>query len=133
MLPPEVGSLRFFGQISTTGKKPYIIVEGLSPEEEEDIDDSLQEGRNGANKYCYWVARGYTAAPDDWVKLPNVTMAQVRDTYVLCILIFPSILLYSILFYSLPYYFILTLPFLHFFSSPTHPIINIYLNPSGEG
>jgi hypothetical protein len=77
VLPTEVGSLRFFGQISTTGKKPYIIVEGLSPEEEEDIDESLQEGRNGANKYCYWVARGYTAAPDDWVKLPNVTMAQV--------------------------------------------------------
>ena len=77
MLPTEVGSLRFFGQISTTGKKPYIIVEGLSPEEEEEVDDSLQEGRNGGNKYCYWVARGYTASPEEWIKLPNVTMAQV--------------------------------------------------------
>jgi Radial spokehead-like protein len=72
-----VNNLRYFGQISTTGKKPYVIVEGMSAEEEENIDDSLQEGRNGANKYSYWVARSCTAAPEEWVKLPNVTMAQV--------------------------------------------------------
>ena len=49
----------------------------MSPEEGENVDDSLQEGRNGANKYSYWVARSCTAAPEEWVKLPNVTMAQV--------------------------------------------------------
>lgn len=76
-LPAEVNNLRYFGQISTTGKKPYVIVEGMSAEEEENIDDSLQEGRSGANKYSYWVARSCTAAPEEWVKLPNVTMAQV--------------------------------------------------------
>ena len=76
-LPAEVGKLRFFGQISTTGKEPYIIVEGLNPEDEEDINESLKEGRNGANKYCYWVARTYTSSVHDWVKLPNITSNQI--------------------------------------------------------
>jgi len=76
-LPGDVGKLRFFGKIYTRGH-PYVIVEGLSPEDEEGIDDKLQEGRGGANKNAYWVARGVeVAAAEDWVKLPNVTMAQV--------------------------------------------------------
>ena len=41
-LPAEVGRLRYFGLIHTTGKKPYVIVEGLSPEEEEGFDETLQ-------------------------------------------------------------------------------------------
>jgi radial spoke head protein 4/6 len=75
-LPGEVGRLRFFGKISTRGQ-PYIILEGMSPEDEEGIDETKQEGRSGANKYAYWVARSVEATPEDWVKLPNVTMAQV--------------------------------------------------------
>ena len=75
-LPGDVGRLRFFGKIYTRGS-PYVVVEGLSPEEEDGIDDKLQEGRSGANKYAYWVARSADAAVEDWVKLPNVTMAQI--------------------------------------------------------
>ena len=75
-LSGDVGRLRFFGKIYTRGL-PYVVVEGLSPEEEDGIDDKLQEGRSGANKYAYWVARSADAAVDDWVKLPNVTMAQI--------------------------------------------------------
>lgn len=76
-LPAEVGKLRFFGQISTTGKEPYIIVEGLNPEDEEELNESVKEGRNGANKYCYWVARTYTSAVHEWIKLPNITSNQI--------------------------------------------------------
>jgi radial spoke head protein 4A len=76
-LPAEVGKLRLFGQIHTTGSSPYIIVEGLSPEDEEGIDELLQEGKSGANKFAYWVARSTTPSPEEWVKLPNVTMAQI--------------------------------------------------------
>lgn len=41
-LPADVGRLRYFGQISTTGSGPYIVVEGLSPEDEESIDENKQ-------------------------------------------------------------------------------------------
>lgn len=54
-LPGEVEKLRFFGKITTRGL-PYYIVEGLSPEDEEGIVETKQEGRNGANKYAYWVS-----------------------------------------------------------------------------
>ncbi len=68
--------MRFFGKIFSRGS-PYVIVEGLSPEDEEGIDEKLQEGRTGGNKYAYWVARSTDVAVEEWVKLPNVTMAQV--------------------------------------------------------
>jgi len=73
-LPGEVDRLRFFGRISTRGL-PYYILEGLSAEEEEGIDESKQETRSGANKYSYWVTQSIESGT--WTKLPNVTMAQV--------------------------------------------------------
>jgi len=73
-LPAEVDRLRFFGRISTRSL-PYYILEGLSPEEEEGIDESKQETRSGANKYSYWVTQSIESGI--WIKLPNVTMAQV--------------------------------------------------------
>lgn len=73
-LPSEVEKLRFFGKI-TTRTLPYYIVEGLSPEDEENIDETKQEGRNGANKNAYWVTQSIESAA--WTKLPNVTMEQV--------------------------------------------------------
>ena len=77
-LPAEVGKLRYFGQISTTGKKPYVIIEGLNADEEEEgVDELLQEGKTGANKYSYWVAQSTTVSVSEWTKLPNVTMDQV--------------------------------------------------------
>jgi len=74
-LPGDVTALRFFGKIHTRGAS-YFIVEGLSPEDEEGINESLQEGRNGVNKYAYWVTQS-TEASQPWVKLPNVTGAQI--------------------------------------------------------
>lgn len=73
-LPGDVDRLRFFGKINTLGA-PYYIFEGISPEEEEGIDERKQEGKAGINKYAYWV----TQAPESkvWTKLPNLTSDQV--------------------------------------------------------
>jgi radial spoke head protein 4A len=73
-LPGDVERLRLFGKISTR-TLPYFIVEGISPEEEEGVDERKQEGKTGANKYAYWV----TQCPESkvWIKLPNVTSDQV--------------------------------------------------------
>lgn len=73
-LPAEVERLRFFGRISTRAA-PYFVVEGVNPEDEEGADELKQEGRNGANKYAYWVTQNLESGL--WTKLPNVTMAQV--------------------------------------------------------
>lgn len=73
-LPAEVERLRFFGRITTRGA-PYFVVEGLNPEDEEGPEETVQEGRGGANKYSYWVTQCLESG--QWVKLPNVTMAQV--------------------------------------------------------
>jgi len=73
-LPGDVDKIRFFGKIHTRSR-PYFIVEGLSPEEEEGIEESKQEGKAGGNKYVYWVTQNIETA--QWTKLPNVTMAQV--------------------------------------------------------
>lgn len=70
-----VDRLRLFGKITTRGL-PYYIVEGLSDADEEGVDETKQEGRGGANKYAYWVSQSAEAL-SGWVKLPNVTMAQV--------------------------------------------------------
>jgi radial spoke head protein 4/6 len=73
-LPGDVERLRFFGIIKTRSL-PYFIIEGLNPEDEEGIDEMKQEGRNGANKYSYWV----TQSPESgqWIQLPNVTSSQI--------------------------------------------------------
>lgn len=73
-LPGEVDRLRLFGVIKTRGQ-PYYIIEGLNPEDEEGIDETKQEGRNGANKYSYWVTQAVES--NIWAKLPNVTMDQI--------------------------------------------------------
>eukprot|EP01038_Epipyxis_sp_PR26KG_P008949 gene8949-12066_t len=73
-LPAEVERLRFFGKINTRSL-PYFVVEGVSPEEEEGINDLKQEGKSGANKYSYWVTQNIESS--NWKKLPNVTMDQV--------------------------------------------------------
>lgn len=75
-LPGEVDRLRLFGVIKTRGA-PYYVLEGLSPEDEEGVDESKQEGRAGANKYAYWVSQAVESPASGWVRLPNVTMAQV--------------------------------------------------------
>jgi len=73
-LPGEVERLRLFGKIHTRGL-PYFIVEGVTPEDEKGIDETLQEGKAGANKYTYWVTQHLEEA--HWTKLPNVTMYQI--------------------------------------------------------
>jgi len=74
-LPGEVDRLRFFGKINTRGA-PYFIVEGLTVEDEEGMDEFKQEGKAGANKYTYWVTQSVDAS-GGWIKLPSVTMAQI--------------------------------------------------------
>lgn len=74
----DVERLRLFGKIYTRGK-PYYVVEGISPEEEEGFDETKQEGKVGANKYAYWVSQNIELGnePGAWIRLPNVTMAQI--------------------------------------------------------
>jgi len=73
-LPGEVEKLRFFGKIFTR-TTPYYVLEGLQNEEAEDIDPTKQEGKEGPNKYAYWVSQSIEAC--EWIKLPNVTMSQI--------------------------------------------------------
>jgi len=73
-LPGDVERLRLVGKISTLGL-PYYIIEGVSPEEEEGIDEAKQESKAGVNKYAYWVAQ--SAEVGTWTKLPNVTADQI--------------------------------------------------------
>ena len=91
-LPGDVEKIRFFGKISSRGA-PYYILEGLTVEEEEedkkDLDPKvkkaieeekkmklkLEEGKDGANKYTYWVTQNFESGI--WTALPNVTLAQV--------------------------------------------------------
>ena len=75
-LPPEVKSIRFFGKVSTRSS-PYYILEGSSPEDEEEADPSEREGRAGVNKYAYWVSHSVSASPEEWKKLPHATFAQL--------------------------------------------------------
>lgn len=75
-LPPEVERIRFFGKISTR-TLPYYVLECVSPEEEEGIDELKQEGKAGANKFIYYVSQSVEAGNATWTKLPNVTMRQV--------------------------------------------------------
>ncbi len=76
-LPGDVDKVRFFGRINTR-TLPYYIIEGLSPEDEEGIDESKQEGRNGVNKYAYWAIQNVESV--QWIRLPNVNMEQIVKT-----------------------------------------------------
>ncbi|CAM9886452.1 unnamed protein product, partial [Discosporangium mesarthrocarpum] len=73
-LPGEHESLRFWGKIATRGSD-YFIVEGKATDEGlGEFDESAQEGRDGANRYTYWVAR---LASSEWQELPPVTQDQI--------------------------------------------------------
>lgn len=74
-LPGDVEKLRLFGKITTRGN-PYFIVEGRSDADPEGLDETKQEGKNGANKFTYWVSQT-TEALSGWIKLPNVSMSEV--------------------------------------------------------
>lgn len=76
-LPEDIVALRFWGRMSTLSK-PYFIVEGSNPEEDPE-DLRLQEGRDGANKYAYWVSQ--TLEPDSWTQLPQVTCLQIVTAF----------------------------------------------------
>jgi len=83
-LPAETKSIRFFGRISTK-TKPYYIIEGWSSDDDIDRDTDNndlmnQEGRNGTNKYTYWVTTTIAAKPSDWTKLPLVTCTQIMQS-----------------------------------------------------
>lgn len=65
--------LRFFGRINTRSL-PYYIIEGMTGDMDE-VDPKLVEGKEGANKYTYWVTQDVESCV--WTKLPHVTMAQI--------------------------------------------------------
>lgn len=77
-LPSEAERLRFFGKIFSK-TAPYYIVEGLAVDDEdaEEIDESKQEGKNGVNKYSYWVSQSVSAKASEWIKLPNASIEQI--------------------------------------------------------
>lgn len=72
-LSSDCERVRFVGRISTRGK-PYYVLETLAAEDPENLDERLQEGRNGANKFTYFVTQAPESA--EWVKLPPVTSEQ---------------------------------------------------------
>ena len=72
---PSAVKLRFFGKICTRGL-PYYIVQGEN-DEPEGIDEKLQEGKAGANKYAYWVSSDIPSDVKSWIKLPNVTSEMI--------------------------------------------------------
>ena len=74
-MPAESERTRLFGKIYTRGK-PYYIVEALSTFEGEEIDETKQEGKTGANRYNYYATQSLEDGTA-WTKLPEVTMAQV--------------------------------------------------------
>jgi radial spoke head protein 4A len=76
-LPGEADKARLFGKINTRGK-PYYIVEALSTFEGEEVDPTKQEGKEGANKFEYFVSQNPEAG--GWIKLPPVTMAQISTS-----------------------------------------------------
>lgn len=76
-LPGEVDRLRFFGRVNTRSN-PYYIIEGLSAEDEEGIDEEKQEGRAGVNKYVYWAIQDVESTV--WTKLPNVSTEHIVKT-----------------------------------------------------
>lgn len=39
-----------------------------------EFDEALQEGKDGGNRYTYWVAR---SAGGEWKELPPVNQAQI--------------------------------------------------------
>ena len=72
-LPGDVFALRFWGRVSTLSK-PYFVVEGSNTEDDSE-DLRSQEGKDGANRYAYWVSQ--TLEPESWSQLPQVTCAQI--------------------------------------------------------
>lgn len=51
------------------------MVEGKAIDETlGEFDEALQEGKDGGNRYTYWVTR---AAGEEWKELPPVTQAQI--------------------------------------------------------
>lgn len=77
-LSSDVTKLRFFGKFSTKSL-PYYVIEGLAIDDDfsDEMDEKLQEGRAGVNKYTYWISQTVTAKPTEWVKLPIITMEHI--------------------------------------------------------
>jgi len=51
------------------------VVEGKAIDETlGEFDEALQEGKDGGNRYTYWVTR---SAGGEWKELPPVTQSQI--------------------------------------------------------
>lgn len=68
-----VTEVALFGKILGTDAD-YYVVGGKSGAAEEAADGNDMEGTDGANRMCYFVC---SKIGDEWVKLPDVTSAQI--------------------------------------------------------
>ncbi|GMI32439.1 hypothetical protein TrRE_jg4778 [Triparma retinervis] len=66
-------AVKFWGKIITRDGD-YFVCYGKTPEDPEEMDATKMEGKDGANKYTYFVTKSPSSP---WVALPNVTMAQI--------------------------------------------------------
>ena len=65
-------AVKFWGKV-TASSGDYFVCYGKTSEDTEE-DPKKQEGKNGANKYTYFVTK---SPADPWTQLPHVTSAQV--------------------------------------------------------
>ena len=66
-------AVKFWGKIITRNGD-YFVCYGRTPDDPEDMDAAKMEGKDGANKYTYFVTKSPSSP---WVALPHVTMAQI--------------------------------------------------------
>lgn len=70
---PDYEMIRFWGKIITRNGDYYVLC-GKTAEDPE-FDPLLEEGKDGANKYTYWVSKH---ACDNWVMLPRVKPEMIK-------------------------------------------------------
>jgi radial spoke head protein 4A len=67
-------NLRFWGRVQALNGFYYVLEGANFAEQEEEANPKEQEGKQGLNRFAYWVSM---SAVGPWLPLPNVTRAQV--------------------------------------------------------
>lgn len=71
---PDYELIKFWGKIFTRNGD-YYVLQGRTAEDPEELDPFKEEGKNGSNKYTYWVAKH---SCDNWTQLPPVTPEMIQ-------------------------------------------------------
>jgi len=66
-------SMKFWGKVITRGGDYYICY-AEAPDEPDELDPKVMEGKAGLNKYTYWVCK---FAGGEWTKLPLCTPEMI--------------------------------------------------------